>query len=113
MSFIDNIKDVASIAQKADNIELYKKILDIQANALEMQEEIYKLKEENRELRKVKDLEEEIEIHQSEEIGSYITLKHDKNKIKYCVTCWGTQQKLIPFIFGSCSACAIAYSRNK
>ena len=30
MSFIDNVKEAVNIVQKADNIDLYKKLLDLQ-----------------------------------------------------------------------------------
>ncbi len=91
MSIVGDIKDVAILMQKAGNIELHEKILNIQATALDMQEEIRQLKEENTELKKVKDLEENIERHQD----YYITLKDDCAKIKYCAVCWGLSQKLI------------------
>lgn len=54
MGIIDNIKDIASIVQKADNIDLYSRILDLQKEAMdlvwqnnELKSEIRKLKEEN------------------------------------------------------------------
>ena len=46
MSFYDAFKDVLSVAQKADNVELYKKLLDLSAQALDLQAEIARLKEE-------------------------------------------------------------------
>ena len=39
------------MAQKADNIDLYRQLLDLSAQALEMQEEIIRLKAENKELK--------------------------------------------------------------
>ncbi len=45
MSFYDGFKDVLSVAQKADNIDLYRKLLDLSAQALEMQDEITQLKQ--------------------------------------------------------------------
>ncbi len=94
MGFIGDIKDAASMIQKADNIELYAKILDIQAQAMDMQEEIRKLKEENVELKKVKDIEEDMVRDCTTHIP-YFTLKSDPNKIKYCATCWGLYGKFI------------------
>ena len=45
MGFYDAFKDVLNMAQKADNIDLYRQLLDLSAQALEMQEEIIKLTE--------------------------------------------------------------------
>lgn len=47
MGLYDGIKDVANIIQKADNIELYGKLLDLSAQALELQNENTRLIEEN------------------------------------------------------------------
>ena len=47
MSLYEGIKDVAKVVQQADNVELYRQLLDLSASALDMQDEINKLKEEN------------------------------------------------------------------
>ena len=46
MGFFDVIKDVVTIAQKADNVELYKALLDLQKGAFELSDENRRLKEE-------------------------------------------------------------------
>ena len=43
-----------ALAQKADNVELYKQLIDLSSQALDMQTEIAKLREENSELKKPK-----------------------------------------------------------
>ena len=52
MSLYDGIKDVAKIMQQADNIDLYKRLLDLSAQALDLQAENARIKEENAELKK-------------------------------------------------------------
>ena len=37
MWLYDAMKDVAKLAQKADNIELYQRLLDLSAQALDLQ----------------------------------------------------------------------------
>ncbi len=91
MGLYEGIKDVAKVIQKADNIDLYKKLLDLGAQALEMQNEIAELSAENAELKKAKDIEEQIERHAE----PYITLKNDSTKILYCSRCWDCEQKLV------------------
>ena len=49
MGLYEAFKDAISVAQKADNVELYRQLLDLSAQALDMQAEIAKLKEENTE----------------------------------------------------------------
>lgn len=92
MSFYDAFKDAIGLAQKSDNIELYRQLLDLSAQALELQAEVAKLREENAELRRVRDLEREIEYH----LDAYVTKTTDKIPIKYCAACWVDKKKLVP-----------------
>jgi len=89
MGLYDGIKDVAKVIQKADNIELYQKLLDLGQQALDMQDEIAKLKAENAELKKASDLESRIERHQ----GLFITLAGEE--LMYCSRCWDSGKLLI------------------
>jgi hypothetical protein len=50
VSLYDAIKDAANMARKADNIDLYQKVLDLQAQALDEQEETARLRTRVREL---------------------------------------------------------------
>ena len=83
MGLYEGIKDVAKVVQQADNVDLYKKLLDLSAQALDMQAEIAALKEENAALKREKEY-------------PYITLASDDKKIRYCGICWGKNRKLIP-----------------
>lgn len=94
MGLYEGIKDVASLVQKADNIDLYRKLLDLSAQALDMQAEIARLKEENAELRKVQDLESRIIRHPE----NFLTLEGESEDIRYCPVCWGNEHKLIQLI---------------
>lgn len=91
MGFYEAIKDVAKLAQKADNIELYQRLLDLSAQALDLQAENTKLREENAELRKKRDLANEIVRHKE----PYITLRNDEEMLRYCSHCWDTDEKLV------------------
>ena len=91
MSFYDGIKDAIKVAQKTDNIELYQKLLDIGAQALDMQDELFHLKEENAKLKKKNDLRPLIERHNE----SFITLKNDDKKLCYCSHCWDVEEKMV------------------
>jgi len=101
MGLYDGIKDAISIAQKADNIELYRQLLDLGHEALEMQAEITRLREENESLKKKNDLEERIIMHKE----NYITLRNDTEDIHYCPNCWGLNHILIPKTDRGCFEC--------
>ena len=85
------VKDIAGIIKKFNNIELNQKILDLGSQALAQQDELAKLKAENRELKEQKNISDKIERHST----LYLTLKDDPLKISYCSNCWDSEQKLI------------------
>ncbi|MCR5766186.1 MAG: hypothetical protein K6G09_09460 [Treponema sp.] len=91
MGLYEGIKDVANLVQKADNIELYKQLLDLSAQALDMQSKISELTNENKALKEQQDLSNRIERHKE----PYITLKDDELHILYCSHCWDVNKKLI------------------
>lgn len=91
MGLYEGIKDVAKVIQKADNVDLYRQLIELSAQALDMQNEITRLTNENLELKKSKDLSDKIERH----LEPYITLKGNTEQILYCSHCWDYEQKLI------------------
>lgn len=102
MSIYEGLKDAISIAQKADNIDLYRKLLDLSRDALDLQDEIDRLRQEVSELRNINDLESKIKYHRVKYHDAlthdhpYITLLDDTEEIRYCAICWGRDKKLIP-----------------
>lgn len=91
MSFYDAFKDVISVAQKADNVELYRQLLDLSAQALDLQAELSKLREENVALKEKINRKENVIRH----TGAYITLADDPMNIPYCGVCYGKDEKLL------------------
>lgn len=91
MGFYDAMKDAVNLAQKADNIELYRQLLDLSAQALDLQAEVARLREENADLKKNRELESKIIRHSN----PYITLTGDEKELMYCATCWDKERKLI------------------
>lgn len=92
MGLYEAMKDVVSLAQKADNIELYRQLLDLSAMAMDLQAEVARLREENTELKKIRKLEDDIEYY----VDAFITRKSDTKPIKYCAACWADKKKLVP-----------------
>lgn len=91
MGFYDALKDALNLAQKADNIELYRQLLDLSAQALDLQAENARLKEENTELKKKKDVEGRIIRHRD----PYITLKDENPPLFYCSHCFDSEHVLV------------------
>jgi len=91
MSLYDAMKDVVNIAQKADNVELYRQLLDLSAQALDMQNEIAHLQAENQELKRKSDISDKIIRHKD----PFLTLQGHPTTEMYCANCWGANEKLI------------------
>lgn len=102
MTWYEIFKDTLKLAQTVNNAELYDKMIELRGMMSEMQDEIDRLKDENRsykiriqELEEINILKEDIELHED----PYITLKNDPEHIKYCAVCWNKDHKLIPVAF--------------
>lgn len=85
------IKNVADIVKKADNLELYAMLLDLQSKALELQEENAQLKQQLADRSRIESLRARIIRHDQ----PFITLQDDDNHILYCAQCWDSKEKLI------------------
>lgn len=91
MGLYEGIKDVAKVVQQADNIELYKTLLDLSSQALDMQADISALQKENEELKTELFKKKSIIRHK----GIYITLEGEQPGIVYCSACYGKDNTYI------------------
>jgi len=91
MSLYDGIKDVAKVIQKADNVDLYRQLLDLCQQALDMQAEIERLTKETRELREAQELKAKVIRHDE----PFITLEGRPASEMYCATCYAKERTLI------------------
>lgn len=102
MGILDDIKETVSIIQKIDNIDLYRKILDLQAEAMA-------LVEENRTLKAAASIEAELEYRQQAYWKKYGT---EKQEGPFCPKCWDVERKLVRLLksngfFPQCPSCKI------
>lgn len=111
------IKNVADIVRKADNLELYAMLLDLQAKAIELQEENAQLKQQLSDHSRIESLRSRIIRHDQ----PFITLQDDDNHILYCAQCWDSKEMLIQmsteptsaeFVCPSCKNAGV-YDRQK
>ena len=115
MAIYDIVKDAIGIAQKADNIDLYKTLLEIGQMALDLQNENAELKKRIDELTQSRQVEEDIVRHTE----PYYTLKSDgeNSSIYYCSTCFGKENKKIQMVPSDngklwCPACKTSIYTN-
>ncbi|MDO8265672.1 MAG: hypothetical protein Q7T41_01865 [Candidatus Saccharibacteria bacterium] len=109
MGVYEAAKDALKIAQKADNAELVQKILDVQEQALNMQEkQINYLKTIDDLERKIKSLEEQKKFTFPE--GSNYLVDPDSPERKLCPICTKTKNTAVPLDGYYCRQCKGEYS---
>ena len=91
MSIIDNIKNIADVVRKAGSIDLYRQILDLQQEALELVEENPRLKNEINKLIKNAEIDKELIFKDN----YYYNKGEDGQEGPYCSNCWDNERKLI------------------
>lgn len=113
MALYDFVRDAINVAQKADNIDLMKQLLDIGQMALDLQNENSELKRKIDELDSLQAFEADI-VPQQE---PYFTLKSDAGTVDryFCATCWGNSHKKIQMWYNGdrrlyCYACNTNFS---
>ncbi|QSX09510.1 hypothetical protein J0B03_05455 [Alkalibacter rhizosphaerae] len=105
MGIYDVIKDAVNIAQKADNIELYRMILDIQKETLDLLEENRNLKDKIRNLKEVNITNDNLILKGH---CYYIEKSHGILDGPFCTTCWDKDKKLIRmYIAGNFATCHV------
>ena len=92
MSVIETVRETVSLVKKIDNIELYRKILDLQA-------EIQKVVDENHEWKsRVKELERHLEIKEAlifRDNDYWVTKADGTSEGPFCSVCWDVEGKLV------------------
>lgn len=95
MSIIEEAKAVAKLIQQIDNVELYQKILNLQAEIMDLVEENRKLKEE------IRSLEDSLKIKESlkfQHNAYWRDLSDDKTEGPFCSKCWDKDKDLVRMI---------------
>ena len=91
MGVLENVKEVTGLIQKIDNIELYRKILDLQAEVFNLVDENRKLKQDSDELREKQRIKETLFFDKS----VYVIQKADgKEEGPFCPSCWDGHKRL-------------------
>ena len=82
------IKDLISLAKANNNQPMVELAMEAQSKLFDLRDEIQKLKDENSQLKKEKDLDDDIVKHPN----GYITLRSDikngQHALYYCGACW-------------------------
>src|SRR5687767_5136004 len=91
MSWLSTIKEVTELVQKADNIDLMRKLMDVEAEMMEMQQSNAMLQQRVSELEREKDLRDRLVYH---EPAYYLKQADGTEDGPYCNACWEVEGRL-------------------
>src|SRR5262249_1117247 len=90
MGIYDALKDGVEVVQKAGNVEVMKKLLDAQKEALDLFEENQRLRPENAAPKKQEDGAARLMYD-----GQRYWLEGEKKEGPFCSTCWDVDRRLV------------------
>lgn len=93
MSVIEDIKSIGNVLQKAGNIEVYSKIINIQTVIMDLQEQNNTLRKELLDIKSLNDIDENLIF----ENNMYFIYKDNRSVREgpYCTRCWDENRKLV------------------
>jgi len=94
MSIISNAKEIADLIQKLGNQELYRKILALQGEIINLTGENHTLKEENQELKRSLKLSKEMTFKQP----FYYA---EGDQVPFCPKCWEVNKLAVHLMTGT------------
>ena len=97
MGLVENFKQVVEVVQKIDNVGLYRQILSLQSDALNLMQENMSLRDEVRVLKEKLTIRGEITF----ESNAYWLDREGKRAGPFCSACQDTKEQLVrlqPFI---------------
>jgi hypothetical protein len=111
MSIIDNVKEIADLIKKAGDIELYRKIVELEGEIIELTRSNQSLEEEVAEIKGLLAFSKRLTFRQP-----YYYAEDDD--VPYCPQCWEADQKPIHLIGRhssegmnySCTNCQTTYT---
>jgi hypothetical protein len=115
MGLVENLKDAADIAQKIGNIELYRKIVELEGEVIELTRKLRLLEDQNENLNRALEVKKEVTYN-----APFYYAKGEQNP--YCSKCWELDKKLVHISRGihmssgytySCPNCKNTFFHNK
>jgi hypothetical protein len=91
MSIIGDVKEVAELIQKLDNMELYQKILNLQGQIIELTHENWSLQEKNKKLREKLSVSKKMKFKKS-------LYYQENDPVPFCPLCWEAKKLPIHLI---------------
>ncbi len=92
MGAVENVKDIADLVKKFNDIELNRRILTLENEVLDLSRDKRRLEETVEELQKVLKFRAKLEFREP-----FYWLSNDK--VPYCPTCWEDKAKAVHIVY--------------
>jgi len=111
MSIIEDMKSVAEVIQKAGNLDLYTKMLELQIKASELVQENHKLREEKVALQETLRLQGDLKLRRD-------AYWKESGEGPFCVPCWQKDTKAREMVECDegdfrCTVCGFVYQTER
>lgn len=88
MGIVAELREAADVAREIDNLDLYRRILDLQGEVQELIQENRDLREKIRRLEEAQEFEGKLEFDQ----GVYWKQTEDGKEGPFCTRCWDSEE---------------------
>lgn len=92
MGLVENVKDEVKLVQQLDNIDLMRKMLDVQNDSMQLATENTQLREEVQRLEKALAISGDV-IYESN--ACWLKKPDDTKQGPYCSRCWDVDKQLV------------------
>jgi len=92
MGIIDNVKEIADLIKKLNDVDLYRKIVGLEGEILDLTRQNRQFQQEVEELQATVDIQHKLEFR-----APFYWVEGDKTP--YCAKCWESQKKAIHMFF--------------
>ena len=91
MSIISNAKEIAELVKKLGDIDLYKKIVELEGEIIELTREKHSVEEQNEELKRSLKISKEMTF----QAPAYFA---EEDRVPYCPKCWEIEKRAVHMI---------------
>jgi hypothetical protein len=91
MGVVDNVKDIADLVKKIGDIELYKKILALEEEVMDLTRDKRRADDRIEELERTLNIRQDIIFRD----GEYFLTRNGREEGPFCSLCWDRDGKLI------------------
>jgi hypothetical protein len=95
VGILDNAKQVAKAVEEIHNLELYQRVLGLHSDIIELVEENNRLRAENSELKKQREIAGKLRVANDSDLVYYLYDGERREDGPFCTVCWDVDKRLV------------------